>query len=682
MRKKIIKKRVVFEIIILVITASFVSVFHTNPSIATWLPQGGNWLYVGGFGPGNYSMIQDAINHASTGDIVFVYDDSAPYYEHLVINRPITLIGENRSLTIIDGKNTSTLVSITSDDVTITQFTFCNTGGRIEDAGLYITADNTSIINCTVYRARTGIIIHHGTNHKILNCHLHTTGEGIYCIQTTITTVSQCQFCHNAIGIRFNNSINCVLEALFFHTNGLGCYFDKTSNITIHHCALVDNNDNQGGAYLTHCKQVLFTNCNICHNGVGIKIRDTQDVQITHCDINLNTKIAVLIEEGTSNITLHENEINKNYHYGIYTNVPVTAYNNNFCDNELHALYATMPCNATRNWWNTRMGPAVTAFRFGERISRLTVHRFPWLLDPVLDAGSTWETKSYFTANQILATTQRLDLPGNDTDHDGAPDWWELKYGFHPSYWENHTVWDIDYDGLTNLEECYTDTWGSNPYKKDIFIEIDWMETNYPQTTNKPDEILIEEAIAVFEEQNITLHIDTGNLGGGEIIPYQSLPSVIDFRNLYWDYFLHEDLNQPRKGIFRYAIITDDGEAGYTIFGWDQLDFFNCGAQQIKEKFPWYTKKRIIQHVILHELGHCLGLFGDTFGGIDNRESVLITSWHFWKYHPYKSCMNYHYTYLILGYSDGTHGKGDFNDWAHINLSLFKNTSFPLLSSK
>lgn len=155
------------------------------------------------------------------------------------------------------------------------------------------------------------------------------------------------------------------------------------------------------------------------------------------------------------------------------------------------------------------------------------------------------------------------------------------------------------------------------------------METDYSQTTNKPDEMLIEQAIAIFEEHNIKLHIDTGNLGGGQMIPYQSLPNVVDFRNLYREYFLHEDLNQPRKGIFRYAIVTIDSEAGYTIFSWDQLDFFNCGAQQIKEKFPWYTKKRIIQHVIIHEVGHCLRLFGDTVEGIDNRESLLVTSWHF-----------------------------------------------------
>ena len=36
----------------------------------------GNTLYVGGTGEGNYTKIQDAIDNASDGDTVYVFDDS------------------------------------------------------------------------------------------------------------------------------------------------------------------------------------------------------------------------------------------------------------------------------------------------------------------------------------------------------------------------------------------------------------------------------------------------------------------------------------------------------------------------------------------------------------------------------------------------------------------------------
>lgn len=83
----------------------------------------GNTLYVGGSGPNNYTKIQDAINDASDGDTVFVYDDSSPYYESLVINKEINLIGENKSTTVIDGRDAGDVVYITVDWVNITGFT-------------------------------------------------------------------------------------------------------------------------------------------------------------------------------------------------------------------------------------------------------------------------------------------------------------------------------------------------------------------------------------------------------------------------------------------------------------------------------------------------------------------------------------------------------------------------------
>ncbi len=47
----------------------------------------GNWLYVGGSGPGNYSKIQDAIDNAFDGDTIIVY--SGTYYEAITLNKQL-----------------------------------------------------------------------------------------------------------------------------------------------------------------------------------------------------------------------------------------------------------------------------------------------------------------------------------------------------------------------------------------------------------------------------------------------------------------------------------------------------------------------------------------------------------------------------------------------------------------
>ena len=74
----------------------------------------GNTLYVGGSGEGNYTKIQHAIDDASDGGTVFVYDDSSPYNENLNVDKSINLIGEDRNTTIIN-TSYSYLVIVSAD---------------------------------------------------------------------------------------------------------------------------------------------------------------------------------------------------------------------------------------------------------------------------------------------------------------------------------------------------------------------------------------------------------------------------------------------------------------------------------------------------------------------------------------------------------------------------------------
>ena len=71
-----------------------------------------------------YPTIQAAIDAANSGDIIQVA--SGTYYEHVVVNKSLTLIGESRSTTIIDGNGTGIVVRINAPDVEIKGFTVQN----------------------------------------------------------------------------------------------------------------------------------------------------------------------------------------------------------------------------------------------------------------------------------------------------------------------------------------------------------------------------------------------------------------------------------------------------------------------------------------------------------------------------------------------------------------------------
>ncbi len=117
----------------------------------------GNWLYVGSFGPGNFSTIQDAINSSQDGDTIYVYDDASPYLENVIIDKAISLLGEDRETTIIDSGNVTIL--ILADDVYVSGFTITNSQWvyGIYRAGIYILSNDTVIFDNIITHVWEGI---------------------------------------------------------------------------------------------------------------------------------------------------------------------------------------------------------------------------------------------------------------------------------------------------------------------------------------------------------------------------------------------------------------------------------------------------------------------------------------------------------------------------------------------
>lgn len=77
-------------------------------------------------GGADFTKIQDAINAAAFGDSVFV--KSGVYYENVVVNKSVSLIGESKKSTAVNTLGVGTAFTIISDNVNITNFTVLNTG--------------------------------------------------------------------------------------------------------------------------------------------------------------------------------------------------------------------------------------------------------------------------------------------------------------------------------------------------------------------------------------------------------------------------------------------------------------------------------------------------------------------------------------------------------------------------
>jgi nitrous oxidase accessory protein len=84
--------------------------------------------------------IQAAIDSATAGDTVYV--KSGTYYEHVILNKPITLQGEDKSTTIIDGGGAGTVVYANGiSNLVISDFTVKN-----GNAGIYLERSTNNLL--------------------------------------------------------------------------------------------------------------------------------------------------------------------------------------------------------------------------------------------------------------------------------------------------------------------------------------------------------------------------------------------------------------------------------------------------------------------------------------------------------------------------------------------------------
>jgi hypothetical protein len=299
----------------------------------------------------------------------------------------------------------------------------------------------------------------------------------------------------------------------------------------------------------------------------------------------------------------------------------------------------------------------------------------------------------YWTEVNVYGTNPMIDDTGSDNDSDGVPIEWEHKWGnflrrnWHTGNWdfhffynpfeaEDHDHLDPDNDGLDNIEEYLTSEWGSDPFRKDIFVELDQMEAGpNGEPASRLTDLAKDLLRDAFDKQNIVLHIDDGCMGGGEWIPFElELNHSEGLPRIYRDYFLHGNESNWRKGVFHYGLVIYDGTFNGFVFhaADDYSGAFQISSKYVDKKDLVPTERRravSYASVWMHELGHTLEI--NIPGGHDQK-SKAIWQINWWKFHPYKSCMNYGYTYFLVDYSDGSRGRNDHDDWGNLDLVAFQ----------
>jgi len=304
--------------------------------------------------PVDYPTIQEAVDAASLGDIVYVY--AGTYYENVVIDKSLDLMGENRETTIIDGSLAGNVVYVTASSVSVHGFTVRNSGTAWQNNfGIYIFgegSDSNSVSDNIITNNGCGIRLEgylgDSSNNVIDGNSITDNGAGLSLWLSSNNRIYRNNVQNNnygvGIGVAMNSNDNIITENNITDNGGYGLEVAQSGRNTITANKIVGNGAD--GIWLGKTSHSIITANNIASNG-GSGIR---------------------VEWGGGGDTIFANNI-KNNLVGIYLWLSWGApkiYHNNILDNVDQADVYSGPINtwddgypSGGNYWSDYEGTDV-----------------------------------------------------------------------------------------------------------------------------------------------------------------------------------------------------------------------------------------------------------------------------------------------------------------------------------
>ncbi|DAC73070.1 MAG TPA: hypothetical protein DSN98_01890 [Thermoplasmata archaeon] len=193
-------------------------------------------LFVGGNGPGNYTMIQDALDNVSSGVTIQVF--SGTYHGQIIISTPVHLIGDKKGSTILDGDAEGYVISLDAGHSTVSGFTITHSEKKFPFAGIYINSDNNTISNNIIT-------------------------DNFYGMQ-----------------LGFTAGYNLIANNTIFHNGRCGVYFNHASNNRLIGNVVFDQPANGFGLYEFSNNNCILNNTFSQNGYTGVNIRESYDNQV------------------------------------------------------------------------------------------------------------------------------------------------------------------------------------------------------------------------------------------------------------------------------------------------------------------------------------------------------------------------------------------------------------------
>jgi len=158
------------------------------------------------------------------------------YYENIVLNKSLTILGVDRFLTVIDGDFSGTPLYVSADGVIVENLTIRNSGRCFPDSGIYVDADNFYLSNAAISNCATGVYFYNSRGSVICNSEVKLCSFGVWLDHSSIdNSVYDCNISLNTqygiyAGVFSDSNILCFNNISF---NFCGVGFSNTLNNSV-----------------------------------------------------------------------------------------------------------------------------------------------------------------------------------------------------------------------------------------------------------------------------------------------------------------------------------------------------------------------------------------------------------------------------------------------------------------
>lgn len=302
--------------------------------------------------PNDFPTIQKAINEASIGYTIQVA--SGTYHEHVVVDKPLEVIGENVTTTVIDGDGIGVVVAAIEDNVSVSGLTVRNSGTDLFDAGICLYSSNNNVRNTiTENNGANGILLEGSSNNTIIgNVGSNNSQDGIWsyysgknALRNNRMNNNTCNFEVEGIDVSdyiqdIDTSNTIDGRPIYYRVN----QHDETipadaGYVAAVNCTRIDVKNlnltnNFQGLLFAYTNNSAVTNIYVSHTGVGIDLEESNGNTIngnvavdnivgiwlnSHCNANIindneasEGMAGIALSESCNNNTIRDNIVSEN----------------------------------------------------------------------------------------------------------------------------------------------------------------------------------------------------------------------------------------------------------------------------------------------------------------------------------------------------------------------------------